>query len=99
MKINWIKKEDDLEGDNEYFSDNKYEFIIFKKDKYWILSYTDFWTDIDSDAFFVNIKKSGDESRAVPALKRYADQITKQILENRIKTNNILKDFGIQEID
>lgn len=84
-KIDWTKKEDDLEGDNEYFSDSRYEFTISKKDRYWILSYTDFWTATDCDAFLVNIKKPGEESSAVPALKRYADQI----INNRIIKNSI----------
>ena len=87
-KTYWIKK--DCEGHNEYFSD-RYEFVIFKKDNYWILSYSDYWTDIESDAFLVNIKKSGDEIRAVSALKEYADQIINQIVENRIKIDNKLK--------
>jgi len=72
-KIEWVKK------DEMYFSDNRYEFTIRKDDKFWILSYTDFWTSDIGASFFVNIKNSSDEMFAVPALKKYAEYI----IENR----------------
>lgn len=76
--IKWFKKDD------MYFSDQKYEFTIYKKGRFWILSYTDFWTSDIGESFFVNIKNSSDEFFAVPALKRYANSI----IENR-KLNKI----------
>jgi phage-related protein len=72
-KIEWTKT------DNMHFSDSRYEFTIYKEGNFWILSYTDFWTSEISDSFFVNVKKTGDEMFAVPALKKYADYI----VENR----------------
>lgn len=72
-KVEWFKKED------KYFTDSRYEFTIYKEGKFWILSYTDFWTSDIGESFFVHVKNSSEEMFAVPALKKYANNI----IENR----------------
>ncbi len=67
-KIKWKEK------DGVYCSDNRHEFAIFKKEEFWILSYTDFWTN-SPDSYFANIKRAGDDFFAIGALKQYAEKI------------------------
>lgn len=67
-QIQWTEK------NGIYCSDNRYEFSIFKKEDFWMLSYTDFWTNAP-DSYFVNVKRGGDDFFAVGALKKYAEKV------------------------
>lgn len=82
MKINWThNKEVD-----EYFSDRRYEFVIYKEGNFWILSYTDFWSS--EGHFFVHIKNSSPDMFAIPQLKMYG-QVVANLCHQYLESKNL----------
>ena len=84
--IEWDDSKKDHTGESIWKSGPKTEYLIVKDNRFWILSYVDFWT-LPDHAFIVNIKKHESDPWAVHELKEFAEIVHTQYLAHKNKPN------------